>query len=79
MFKFNKEDELAKTIRQTSFEAKAKKQKEKYCIRDYSGDVYELTSEMLVKDRYFDPKEKEELSAVAECILRKYEKLLSIN
>ena len=29
MFKFNKEDELAKTIRQTSFDAKAKKQGKK--------------------------------------------------
>ncbi|MBR5599656.1 MAG: hypothetical protein IKW39_06420 [Alphaproteobacteria bacterium] len=78
MFNTNKEDDLAKIISQTSFDARAKKQREKYCVRDYSGDVFELTSDMLVKDHYFDPNDKDSLSATAECILRKYEKLLSI-
>lgn len=72
------EDEMTKTIRQSIIETKAQKNKDKYCIRDFSGEVFELTPDMLVKEHYFNPLEKESLSAVAECILRKYEKILSI-
>ena len=44
MFKFNKEDELAKTIRQTSFEAKAKKQKDS--LRANSKRIRDLIEEL---------------------------------
>jgi len=51
----------------------------KHCIKDFSGEVFELTEEMLVKDRLFDEKEAKEYSGVAECILKKYDKLLSLS
>lgn len=77
MFKKSKTEELTEEIRNSAFASKVEKQKEKNCIRDYSGYVFELTSEMLVEERSFDSTEKNNLHGIAECILRKYEKLLS--
>lgn len=51
----------------------------KHCIKDFSGEVFELTEDMLVKDRLFDEKQAKEYSGIAECILKKYDKLLSLN
>lgn len=78
MFKKKKTEELTEIIRNSAFETKAKKQKEKNCLRDYTGYVFELTSEMLVKERSFESSDKNDLAGIAECILRKYEKLLSV-
>jgi hypothetical protein len=78
MFKKKKTEELTEVIRNSAFETKAKKQKEKNCLRDYTGYVFELTSEMLVKERSFESNDKNDLAGVAECILRKYEKLLGV-
>lgn len=72
------EEEVDKTteeIRQSIIKNKGSKN----CIRDFSGDIFELTADMLVKDRIFDVAQAKELSGIAECILQKYAKLLSIN
>ncbi len=74
----NTPDETTDMIRQSILETSAKKQKDKYCVRDFSGDVFELTTDMLVKEHYFNKEETTDLAGVAECILRKYEKLLSV-
>ncbi|MBR5154726.1 MAG: hypothetical protein IKW58_03275 [Alphaproteobacteria bacterium] len=78
MLKRNTPDETTEMIRQSVLETKVKKQKDKYCVRDFSGDIFELTTDMLVKEHYFNKEENSDLAGVAECILRKYEKLLSV-
>ena len=70
----NKEiDETTELVRQSIITKKGSKN----CIKDYSGEVFELTSDMLVKDSYYDKKEAKKLSGIAEGILRKYAKVLS--
>ena len=70
----NEIDDTTELLRQSIIYNKGSKN----FTKDYSGDVFELTSDMLVKDSYFDKEEAKELSGVAEGILRKYEKILSI-
>ncbi len=72
-------DDITNLLRQSAIEAKGRRQKEKYCVRDFSGEVFELTPEMLVNDKGFEVQEKNELAGVAECILHKYAKLLSLS
>lgn len=50
----------------------------KTCLRDYSGDVFELTSDMLANEYAFNQNQASELAGIAECILQKYSKLLSL-
>ena len=66
-------DEVTENLRQSVIKNKGKKN----CIKDFSGNVFELTADMLVKDRMFDIAQAKELSGIAECILQKYAKLLS--
>lgn len=66
-------DQVTEEIRQSIIKNKGNK----HCIRDFSGDVFELTADMLVKDRIFDITQAKELSGIAECILQKYAKLLA--
>ncbi|MBP5698030.1 MAG: hypothetical protein J6W96_00705 [Alphaproteobacteria bacterium] len=68
-------DKVTEQIRQSIIKTKS----EKHCIRDFSGDIFELTEEMLVKDRNFDVNQAKELSGIAEGILQKYAKLLSVS
>lgn len=68
-------DQVTEEIRQSIIKNKSNK----HCIRDFSGDIFELTADMLVKDRIFDITQAKELSGIAECILQKYAKLLSSN
>ena len=68
-------DETTETVRQSIITAKGKK----HCLKDFSGDVFELTSEMLVAKGGLDKKQIKELSKTAECILQKYAKLLSVS
>lgn len=75
MFKRKPFDEATETIRQSIITAKSRER----CIRDYSGSIFELTADMLVKDRLFDKKQAKELSGIAEKILQKYSKLLSVS
>lgn len=67
-------DDATATLRQSVIEAKSNR----HCLRDFSGEVFELTPDMLVSKNSFNPEEKSELAGVAECILHKYAKLLSI-
>lgn len=70
--------ELTETemIRQSIIENKGKKN----FLRDFSGDVFELTSDMMVNQRdNSEPVLNNELSGVAECILQKYARLLSLH
>ncbi len=78
MRKDNQTDEITKIVRQSVVDSKCKKQKEKHCLKDFSGEIFELTTDMLVEEHYFNKEEKSELAGVAECILRKYEKILSV-
>ena len=55
-----------------------KNKSNKHCLKDFSGEIFNLTPEMLVSGHRFDAKSAKELSGVAECILRKYEKILSV-
>lgn len=71
-------DDMTELLRQSVIDTKVLKQKEKHCIRDFSGAIFELTESMMVKEHCFNKKEETDLAGVAECILRKYEKLLSI-
>lgn len=75
MVKSNKIDELTENVRQSIIETKAKKS----YVRDYSGEVFELTSDMLINEYKFNQREASELAGVAECILQKYSKLLSLH
>lgn len=68
-------DETTETLRQSIIAAKSAK----HCIKDFSGEVFELTSEMLVTKGRLDKKQAKELSKTAECILQKYAKLLSVS
>ena len=68
-------DEATEEIRQSVLEAKSGK----HCIKDFSGDIFELTAEMLVGEYKYYHEQKKELAGVAECILRKYSKLLSLS
>lgn len=67
-------DEITEVVRQSVIETKSKK----HCVRDFTGEVFELTPEMRIQGRSFDKEETSELAGVAECILRKYAKLLCI-
>lgn len=67
-------DEVTANLRQSVIETRG----QKYCLRDFSGEVYELTPEMLVNNYGFNKEEKTEMAGIAECILHKYAKLLSI-
>ncbi|MBR2273821.1 MAG: hypothetical protein IJ864_03195 [Alphaproteobacteria bacterium] len=67
-------DEATAQIRQSIIKSKSGK----HCIRDFSGDIFELTADMLVKDRLFNIKQAKELSGIAENILQKYARLLSV-
>lgn len=67
-------DEVTETLRQSIISTKGKKN----CLKDFSGEVFELTSEMLVAKGGLDKKQIKELSKTAECILQKYAKLLSV-
>lgn len=69
-----KPDEITEAIRQSVIETKSKK----FCVKDFSGDVFELTPDMMIEGSFFDLTEARELSGIAECILQKYTKLLSI-
>jgi hypothetical protein len=71
------EDEIDKTTEILRLSALATRG-QKHCVRDYSGEVFELTEDMLVRTPQTDIDPKEEYAAVAECILRKYDKLLSL-
>lgn len=71
----NEIDEATRLLRQTIIE----EHNNKYCLKDFSGEVFELTEDMLVKDRLFDKKSAKEYSGTAECILQKYAKLLSVS
>lgn len=65
-------DEITETVRQSVIDTKSKK----HCVRDFTGEVFELTSDMRIQGYSFDKDETSELAGVAECILRKYAKLL---
>lgn len=67
-------DQVTEELRQSVIKSKSAK----HCIRDFSGDIFELTADMLVKDRIFDITQAKELTGIAECILQKYAKLLTI-
>ncbi len=71
-------DEMAITLSQSVIDTKVLKQKKKHCIRDFSGSIFELTEDMLIQEHCFNKEEETDLAGTAECILRKYEKLLSI-
>lgn len=74
MTKTDNFSEVTNNIRQSIVEAKAKKR----YVRDYTGEVFELTSDMLVNEYKFNQNEASELAGIAECILQKYAKLLSL-
>ena len=71
-------EDTTQLLRQSVIDTKVFKQKQKHCIRDYSGEIFELTSDMLVKNNNSADEKVLEINGVAECILRKYEKLLSV-
>ncbi len=51
----------------------------RHYTKDFSGDVFELTMDMLVPNRCSDKSKINKKSGVAEHILQKYEKLLSVS
>lgn len=67
-------DNVTEMVRQSVIDAKSKR----HCVRDYTGEVFELTSDMRIQGHSFDKNETSELAGVAECILRKYAKLLCV-
>jgi len=71
-------EETTEILRQSALETKSRRRKEKYCLRDFSGEVFELTEDMLRDARSFNQEEQTELAGVAEKILQKYAKLLKI-
>lgn len=75
MAKTDEFEDVTATVRQSIIARKAQKS----YVRDYSGDVFELTSDMLVNEYKFNKEESGELAGVAECILQKYSKLLSLH
>ena len=68
-------DETIELVRQSIITTKSKR----HCLKDFSGEIFELTPNMLIKERNINSEETKELSGVAECILRKYEKLLALS
>ncbi len=62
-------------IRQSIVDTKSNKA----CVRDYSGDIFELTADMLANEHEFNQNQASELAGIAECILQKYSKLLSLH
>ncbi len=66
--------EPTEIVRQSIIEAKSGKN----CLRDYSGEIFELTKDMLANEHEFNQNQAGELSGIAECILQKYSKLLSL-
>lgn len=72
MVNSKKIDETTEILRQSIIETKGKKN----CIKDFDGDIFELTTDMFVGEYKFDQEQKKELAGVAECILRKYSKQL---
>ena len=68
-------DEATEEIRQSIVDVKGNK----HCLKDFSGDVFELTAEMLVGEYKYSQEQKKEIAGIAECILRKYSKLLSLS
>lgn len=75
MAQSNKFDDVTDMVRQSIIETKAQKS----YVRDYTGEVFELTPDMLVNEYKFNQSEASELAGVAECILQKYSKLLSLH
>ncbi len=73
--KNNTDDNITEFVRQSIVQNKGNKD----CIRDFSGDVFELTSDMRIKDYYFDQDNKPEINGIAESILHKYARLLCIS
>lgn len=71
----DKINDATEMIRQSIIETKAQKS----YVRDYTGEVFELTSDMLVNEYKFNQNEVGELAGIAECILQKYSKLLSLH
>lgn len=67
-------DNVTEIVRQSVIDTKSKK----HCVRDYTGEVFELTPAMRIQGHSFDKNETSELAGVAECILRKYAKLLCV-
>ena len=68
-------DEAIEEIRQSIIDVKSGK----HCLKDFGGDVFELTADMLVGEYKYYREQKKELAGIAECILRKYSKLLSLS
>lgn len=75
MTRSDKLEDMTEMVRRSIIEKKAQKN----YVRDYSGDVFELTSDMLVNEYKFNKSEVGELAGIAECILQKYAKLLSVS
>ncbi|MCM1323092.1 MAG: hypothetical protein NC218_02805 [Acetobacter sp.] len=75
MAKTDRFEDITAQVRQSIVETKAQKS----YVRDYTGEVFELTSDMLVNEYKFNKTESSELAGVAECILQKYAKLLSLH
>ncbi len=73
MVETDKFEDITEAVRQSIIETKAQKS----YVRDYSGAIFELTSDMLVNEYKFNKSEVGELAGIAECILQKYAKLLS--
>ena len=73
MVKSEEIDETTEAVRQSIIQTKGKKNS----IKDFDGDVFELTTDMFVGEYRFDQEQKKELAGVAECILRKYSKLFN--
>lgn len=71
-------DEAMQELRQSVIETKGRRHQEKYCVRDFSGEIFELTADMLVNNGNYNTGEQKEFMEVAECILNKYSKRLSI-
>lgn len=67
-------EETTEIVRQSIINAKSGKN----CLRDYSGEIFELTKDMLANEHEFNKNQASELAGIAECILQKYAKLLSL-
>ncbi len=51
--------------------------KKQNCIRDFGSEVFELTADMIIEERTFNAKEQSQHAGIAECILRKYDKVIA--
>lgn len=67
-------DEATEAVRQSIIENKGRKN----FTKDFSGDVFELTSEMLIRKNTGDFEETSDHAKIAEGILQKYAKMLSV-